>query len=147
MVKFQNYAVVDGIKYPVDNKNVILKPSKREIEVAQLLKDKLGGNVTILPAVKNIQNRKSADYKYRREKYDLKGVEGKEKTTVYNAIHTKKTQATNFIVDRTGKTPLSRKQIREQIGRIFSSDHTRFVDKVIFTENDKILNIYQRRKK
>ena len=54
-IKKQKYFIDDsGNKYNVDGKHVILKSTKREIEVAELLGNAIGGKVNIIPRINKI---------------------------------------------------------------------------------------------
>ena len=142
----QTEVIIDGIKYEIGKKGVRQTPSIREIEIAKLLRDTFGGDVIILLDVKKATNHSFADYYYKGEKFDLKEIKGNKKNTIYGAIHNKKKQASNFIVDKSPVTSLSRANMKAQIEELFKRQHTRFVDKIIFTEKNEVIFVYQRKK-
>ena len=58
----QYYKAEDGTKYNVDGKHVILNPTTREKEVAEILGKIYGGQVDIIPRVNEPANIKTPDY-------------------------------------------------------------------------------------
>ena len=86
----------NGNKYNVDGKHVIMEPSIRENEVANLIGQIFGGKVNIIPRINYPKNIKTPDYIINKEKYDLKTLTENNKNTIYNAIHKQKMQANNF---------------------------------------------------
>ena len=128
-------------KYKVDGKYVVLKPTEREIEVANMLGEILGGEVRLIPVVLNPKHIETSDYIINKEKFDLKEIYGNGKNTLDTAISKKKEQANNFIYDIT-KTQM--KEI-EQIEKIYASKHRQWVNKIVLIENKKILKIYSKK--
>lgn len=62
-IKKQKYFIDDnGTKYNVDGKHVIFKPTKREIEVAELIGQAIGGKVNIIPRINKPIGIKTPDY-------------------------------------------------------------------------------------
>ncbi len=116
------------------NRNELLK-SKAIIEKSQyaaMLPDQVGGNYITVPIKARVSGdadnydgntdikaseRKTPDYIIEKEKYDLKTPTG------------------------SGKYVLSGIQIKE----IFTSDHTRFVIRIIVIRNNEILSIFKRK--
>lgn len=133
----------NGNKYNVDGKHVILDPSQREIEVANMLGKLYGGKIRIIPRVNEPENIKTPDYIIKNEKFDLKEISGNGRNTLYDAIGKQRRQANNFIFD-ISKTELSEMEVINQIKNIYNSKHRTWVDKIILIENKKILNIYKR---
>ena len=134
---------VNGVTHVVDNRNVILDYSSKEKKIAELLKETFGGELKMVPRVLNPERVSTPDYLYRGESFDLKEIKGTSKNVIYNAISKKKRQASNFILDIT-ECPLDRKEINRQVGDIYRSTHTRFVDKIILVDNNKVIRVYQR---
>ena len=56
----------------------------------------------------------------------------------------KKKQASNFIFDITD-CPLSEEEIERQIGGLYASQHTKFVEKIVVVKDEKILKVYDRK--
>ena len=129
--------------YTVDGKNVLLDYSDKERRIAELLKEELGGKISMVPRVLNPQGISTPDYIFRNEAFDLKELSGTSKNLVYNAIAKKKRQASNFILD-ISKSPLDENEIIRQIEEVYWSRHTMFVQKIIVIKDGKIRKIYKR---
>ena len=129
--------------FTVDGKNVLLDYSDKERRIAELLKEELGGKISLVPRVLNPQGISTPDYIFRDEAFDLKELSGTSKNLVYNAIAKKKRQAPNFILD-ISKSPLDENEIARQIEEIYWSRHTMFVQKIIVIKDEKIRKIYKR---
>ncbi len=134
---------IDDFVYAVDGKNVLLDYSENERRIAELLKEKLGGKIYLVPRVLNPQGVSTPDYIFRDEAFDLKELSGSSKNLVYNAIAKKKRQSSNFILD-ISKSPLDENEIVRQIEDIYWSRHTMFVQKIIVIKDGKIRKIYER---
>ncbi len=141
----QNYFIDEnGKKYVVDGKNVVLKASKKEIDVADMLGDVYKTKVKLVPVVLNPPGVKTPDYILNEEKFDLKEIFGSNKNTLYNAITRKKAQSDNFIFDIT-QTVMSKEEAMEQIEGIYKSKHKGWVNKIILIKDNKILKEYKRK--
>ena len=98
-IKKQKYFIDnDGTKYNVDGKHVILKPTKREIEVAKLIGQAIGGKVNIIPRINNPVGIKTSDYIIGNERFDLKEIIGIGKYVIEGNLKKKKKQANKFII-------------------------------------------------
>lgn len=136
---------VDGVSYVVDGKNVKQNNSPRELEVARLLQTALGGEIKLVPEINGIySNIKTPDYIFNGHRYDLKELTGTSKDAIRNAIHKKREQADNFIIDIT-KCRLGAEEINKQAESVFYSYNTRFVDTIILVNGDTILRILKRK--
>ena len=80
----------NGNKYFVDGKQVILKPTQRELKVANLLGEVIGGNVNIIPRINQPFGIKTPDYIVNGEKFDLKQITGGGKYTIQGNLKGKK---------------------------------------------------------
>lgn len=137
--------VVDGVNYAVDNVNVKQNNSLRELEVAELLKNVLGGEIKLVPEIKGkYKNVKTPDYIFNGERYDLKELTGISKDAIRNAIHKKREQADNFVIDIT-KCKLEMEEINRQAESVFTSYNTGFVKTIILVKGNEILRILQRK--
>ena len=136
---------VDGVTYKVDGKHVILDNTKNEIEVARLISETLGKEVSIVPRVVYPQGVSTPDYIIGNERYDLKEPTGTGKHVLYNMINNKKSQADNFIFD-ISNCPLDYDSIKERVDDIYSSKHTSFVNEIIIIKNGKILEKFNKTK-
>ena len=139
--EIRQYKIGDSV-YTVDGKNVLLDYSDKERQIAELLKEELGGKISMVPRVLNPQGISTPDYIFRDEAFDLKELSGTSKNLVYNAIAKKKRQASNFILD-ISKSPLDENEIIRQIEEVYWSRHTMFVQKIIVIKDGKIRKIYK----
>lgn len=136
---------VDGNTYKVDGRHVILRYSKNEKRVADVLEKMLGGELFMVPKIDYPTNISTPDYLFRNEKYDLKTLRGTSKNAIYNRLIHMKKQADNFVLDVTDFN-FSYEDIEKQIGYVYWSKHTRFVNKIILVKGDIIVKIYSRDK-
>lgn len=140
----QYYKDEKGNKYKVDGKNVVLKPTEREKEVANTLGKIYGGQVNLVPVVLNPQGIKTPDYIVNDEKFDLKEPVGGSKNTIYDLFKHKSKQANNFIID-IHKSKLNKTESIKQIEKIFYSKHRMWIDTIILIYNNKVLKIFKRK--
>ena len=145
-IEFLNEIIVNGVTYKVDNKHIILRPKRDELEIAEILAEKLGWKVSIRPNIIYPQNICSADYDIDGELYDLKTPLSNNIHAIYNCIHKKKKQANNFIIE-ISKSGLTWEEAIEQIeNEIYKSKHTNFVNRIVLIEkNSKKIKVYQRK--
>lgn len=145
VVKEQNYYEDDnGNKYNVDNKNVILKPTKREKEVADILSKFYGKDVKIIPRINYPKEIKTPDYIMEGEKFDLKQITGNGKYVIQGNLKGKSKQSNNFIIDIT-KSQMDNIDALKQIENIYKSKHYLWVDKIVLINNNEIQKIYNRK--
>ena len=143
-VKEQQYYKDDkGNKYEVDNKNVKIKHTEKEKEVARVLGKLYGGEVRLVPVVLNPQGIKTPDYIINNEKFDLKEIFGNGKNTFDTAISKKKKQSNNFIFD-ISQTKMNKEEAMRQIEKIYTSNNRTWIDTIILIKNNKVLKIYKR---
>jgi len=143
-LKKQKYFIDSvGNEYRVDGKHVILEPTKREIEVAKLLGQTLGGKINIVPRINEPPNIKTPDYIINNEKFDLKEIRGNSKNALYNALGKQRRQADNFIFDITN-TEINEAEAIKQIKSIYCSNHRKWIHTLLLIKNNKILKIYKR---
>lgn len=134
----------NGIRYEVDNKNVIFKPTRREKEVGKLLADTLGSHVVHVPEVHNPNFIKTPDYLIDGIRWDLKEIEKTGKNNIDNAIAGKKEQARSFIID-VSKTLMDIDEAYSKIDRIYFNKHRNWVENIILVKDDKIIDIFKRK--
>ena len=72
------YKIKDSV-FTVDGKNVLLDYSDKERRIAELLKEELGGKISLVPRVLNPQGISTPDYIFRDEAFDLKELSGTSK--------------------------------------------------------------------
>lgn len=131
-------------KYILDGKNVIMKHTEKEKQVAKILGEIYGGKVKIIPAVLNPQHIKTPDYIIKNMKYDLKEPTGNSKTTIYDLFKHKSKQADNFIID-IHKSKLNRLESIEQTQQLFYSSHRKWINTIILMEDNEIFKILKRK--
>jgi len=95
----KNYFEHNGVKYKVDNKNVVLDYSKHEKEIAKWLEETFGGEIFMIPRINNPEGIKTPDYWFKNEGWDLKTINGSSKQALYHAIRKKSQQSNNFIFE------------------------------------------------
>lgn len=143
-VKEQRYYKDEkGNKYKVDGKNVVLEPTEREKEVANILGRMHGGQVKIIPKVNEPINIKTPDYMINNERFDLKEITGSGKNTLDNAIRKQKKQASNFVFD-VSNTTMDIIEVTKQVKNIYKSKHREWVNKIIIIKNNGIIKVYNR---
>lgn len=144
LVEQQYFTDENGTKYNIDGKNVIIKASKKERAVADLMGETYGGQVKLVPVVLNPKGIKTPDYIINGEKFDLKEIFGNGKNTLDTAISKKKEQSTNFIFDISNTEMQTIKAIN-QIQKIYKSNNRAWVEKVVLIKDNKVLKIYKRK--
>lgn len=132
-----------GNRYDVDCKHVIMQPSQREKEVANILGELYGERVMLIPRVNEPANIKTPDYIINNESYDLKEIKGNSKNTLYDALGKQRRQADNFIFD-ISQTEMNEIEAIEQIKNIYMSKNRKWVNRLILIKNKKILKVYKR---
>ena len=143
-IKEQKYFIDDeGNKYEVDGKNVIIKTSEEEREIAHILGEKFGGTINLIPVVLFPNGIQTPDYIINNTKFDLKKVVGNGKNTLDTAIRKKKKQSNNFIFDIT-ETKMEIREALKQIDRIYNAKNRTWVNSIILIKNNKVLNIFKR---
>lgn len=144
-IEEQQYFIdVNGQKYVVDDKYVILRPSEREKEVAKMLGQLYGKKIRIIPRINKPEGIKTPDYMVNDEKFDLKEITGNGKYVIQGNLKGKNRQAINFVIDIT-KSNISYDEAIRQIKNIYSSKHYLWVDKIILIQNTNVLKIYKRK--
>ena len=144
IVKDRQYFEHDGVKYQVDNKNVLLDYSNKEKEVAEWLENTLGGEIYMMPRVNNPTGIQTADYLFRGEYWDLKEIVGNGNHTLDSAIKKKKSQSSNFIFD-VSNSKITIDSINNQLSLIYKSKDRKWVNKVIIKRNNDVIVIYKRK--
>ena len=89
------------------------------------------------------QGIQTPDYMIDGDRFDLKSPTGRGKNLLYGMLAKKKRQSPNFIFDITG-CPLSEEDIIRQIGGIYASRHTSFVEKIVIFKSREILKVFDR---
>lgn len=142
-VKDRNYFQHNGIKYYVDNKNVVLDYSKKEKEVAKWLENTFGGEIYMLPRINKPDGIKTADYLFRGEKWDLKTIKGNSNQVIYHSIRKNKKQSNNYIFDITN-SKLTLKEAKEQIDCLYKRTDITFINQIILKQKNYYI-VYKKR--
>ncbi len=124
--------------------HVILKPSKQERKIAEILSGRYGKIVELVPQVVYPQGIQTPDYLIDGERFDLKSPTGRGKNLIYGLIAKKRKQADNFIVD-ISQCPLSREEVEKQIESLYISPRLGFLGKVVLVKAGEILKVYSRK--
>ena len=144
-VELSDYYEHDGKKYVVDGKNVVQDHSERELEVANVISNKFGKKVVLVPRVNQPEGVPSPDYLVGEYRFDSKRIKGSGKNTIDSAIKENKEQSENFIFDITKQSDLSMEDIYSQIDRIYQSKHRKWVDKIMIVKDDKVIELLKRK--
>lgn len=134
----------NGEVYKVDGINIKLEYNNREKEVGSMLAREYGLDVSMVPVASGKYNAvKTPDYLIAGEKWDLKELKGESKDAIRNAIHKKKEQADNFIIDITEyKKDIS--FIYKQVEGVFNYSNTSFVNSLIILKDNEILGVFKK---
>lgn len=146
-LKKQKYFIGDdGTKYNVDGKYVILEPTQREIEVAGILGEAIGGRVNIVPKINKPFGIKTSDYIINDEKFDLKQITGKGKYAIQGNLKGKEKQSNNFVID-ISNAKFDITEAHRQIENIYNSKHYLWINKIVLLQNNNIIKVYKKSKK
>lgn len=132
-MKYMHSYTYNGHTYVVDNFHVVLKPSKEEIEIAELLATKYGKQVYLLPRINIPENIQTPDYLIDGKKFDLKSPRGSGKNTLFNLLRKKSKQSSNFIIN-FNNCKLTTEQIYIQLNKIYTNSQTTFVNTLILID-------------
>ena len=136
---------VNGTTYKVGGKHVVLDYSKEEKEIADLIADKYGKSVQMVPRINFPLGVSTPDYLIDGKKYDLKVPKGNGKNTLYGIIKSKKRQSNNFVVSMD-KCNMDDNEVKKQVESIYKSQHTMFVDEIVVIRGNDIAKAYRRKK-
>lgn len=146
-IKLNDKEFIDNktkIAYRVDNKGVTFKPSKNEQNVANWLKNTLGGEIEMNPRISNPPNVKVPDYYFRGMRFDLKEINGNGKNTIDTAIKSKKEQADNFILDIQENCKIGDDEIIKQIEKVYNAKNREWVNIIVVKRKEELVKIYKR---
>lgn len=143
-VKYLHSYTYHGEIYKVDNFHVVLKPSKEEIEIAELLANKYGKRVLLVPGINTPKGIQTPDYIINGVKFDLKSPIGQGNSTLFNRVKNKRKQSKSFIFN-LNNCHLSNNSITKQIEHIYHSDATNFINQIVLIKNSEILAAFKRK--
>lgn len=130
------------VEYKVDGKHVVLDYSNYEKEVADVIANKYGKDVKMVPRVLNPPGIKTPDYIIDGEKWDLKVINSRGRNAFYNALRKNKKQADRFIFEL--KDSFEEEWLNEQINSIFASNHYRDIKEITIYSDGKIIKAMKR---
>lgn len=148
-VKDMTYFEHNGIRYEVDDKNVVLDYSSKAKEVAEWLENTFGGKIYMVPRVNKPESISTPDYFWKKEFWDLKEITKKatsKNRAVDNVIKVAKKQSKNIILD-VSNSKIERNILINQVRKIYSTKGREWVNKIIVIDDKKLLLIYERNKK
>lgn len=135
----------NGNTYTVDGSNVQQDHDPREKEIAELLENKLGGDIRLMPRVSGIYKGVSTpDVLFNGKRYDIKEIGKPNKDAIYNAIHKKRGQADHFVIV-CAKGSLTREEAIRQAKEIFEKPYTAFVEELVLITSDGDFTILARK--
>lgn len=143
-VEYRDYWEYKGEKLVVDGHKVKQDHEPEEKAVAELLSNKLGTKVELVPRVNFPQNVQTPDYLIDDKGFDLKRITGVGKNVIDGAVQDHKQQATNFVLDIT-KTPLSLSEVFERIDKVYWSKNRSWVNIMIVIKGNDLIDILDRK--
>lgn len=144
LIEQQYYIDENGNRYNVDGKYILLEPTEREKEVANMLGELYGGKIKIIPRINEPKNIKTPDYIVKNKRYDLKQISGSGKYVIQGNLKGKQKQADNFVIDIT-KSKMSTDEAIRQVENIYNSKHFLWLDRIILLKDKEFLKIYKRK--
>lgn len=144
LIEQQYYIDENGNRYNIDGKYILLEPTEREKEVANMLGELYGGNIKIIPRINEPKGIKTPDYIVKNKRYDLKQISGSGKYVIQGNLKGKQKQADNFVIDIT-KSKMSTDEAIRQVENIYNSKHFLWLDRIILLKDKEFLKIYKRK--
>ena len=145
--EIQDVLHLNGKDYKIDGHDVVYDYSKYEKHIGDVLANKYGRNVQMVPRVNVPDGIKTPDLMDEsNNKYDIKtplptSVGDK---VLKNLVKGKRMQADNFVFDLS-KNKLSSEKVTQQIADIYRYPDTDFVRDIIIMKFDKIVRAYRRK--
>jgi hypothetical protein len=144
--------VYDGVKYIVDNKNVVADYQDNDLRVGNLAAKVYGKDVTMYPRVLNPENISTSDFGIKGNdgeyiKYELKTPE-ESYGGIVNRISKARGQSERFFIDVStleNKIGFSKTKILNQLKRVFSSKSCMHAQEVIIVRGSKIIYAYRKK--
>ena len=146
VLEAKSYTTPDGVRYEVDGVNVIVRYSKHEYEVANLLVDTYGGKIYMSPEIAGkYAGIRTADYIYNGERWDLKTTKFESKDPIRNLVKKKKgkIQAENFIIEIPDDFN-DYDRIYNEVKTTFGAGNTRHVNKIAILQGNSFKKIYEK---
>lgn len=144
VVNAQELIINDKI-YKFDPNNMIFKYTTHEKNIANLIKETLGGEIEMRPEfINDLKNNRSADYNWRKEKWDLKEINSYGKRTIDTAIKSIKGQSNNIILEIKNNN-YNLEEIENLIEKNYKDKKREYLDKVMIIKNKTIIKILKRK--
>lgn len=143
----QNYVIgSDGIKYIVDDKNVIMDHTKNEESIAKWFSSTKKIDINMLPRVLNPKNVKTADFieKSTGITWEIKEPEGNTiGTTMLNQFKGQKEKAHKFIIDMY-KSEMPLDIAIKEIEDILSNKRYSWIEEVVLLNDKELKKVFKR---
>ena len=143
-IKKADSITIDGIQYKVDGHHVKIEVSKHEKEVSDYLHDKYGGELYLLPEINIPLGINTPDLLWDNETWDIKGIKGTSKNTVYNNLRSAKKQANNVILDFVNAS-FKEDIFYNELENIFTNERFNSVQKILVRFNNEKIRIFKRK--
>ena len=146
-IKYAKFVIINKKRYFVNETNRIIH-TNNEVLIAKLLLNTFGGELEYLPNINEVKGVQCGDYLYKGEIWDLKELVKKvssQKRAIDNILKCTKNQSSNFILDVTNCN-LDRRNILNQVKKIYKTKGREWIDKIIIFDNNKLLKVYERKK-
>ena len=136
---------INNKMYKFNNKNMIFKYTNHEKEIADLIEKELGGEIEMRPEfINELSGNRSADYNWKKEKWDLKEINSYGKRTIDTAIKSIKRQSNNIILEIKNDN-YTLEEIENLIEKNYKDKKREYLDKVMIIKNETILKILKRK--
>lgn len=143
IVRDAKLAKIDGKRYYVQGKNVVLSYTQDEYTTGELLSDFFGGLVEMVPRVNWPQNVKTPDYVVNGIRFDRKAPTGASKNTIKNNIGAAEGQANNVVLDLT-KCGLDVNSALKYCKDAYSYNHLGFLDMLVVVRDGEIVKVFEK---
>lgn len=135
---------IDGVEYKVDGHHVKIEVSKHEKEVSVYLHDKYGGELYLLPQINFPLGINTPDLLWDGETWDIKGLKGKTKNTIFDNIKKATKQADNIILDFVNKD-FKEDIFYNELENIFTNERFSSVQKILVRFNNEKIRVFKRK--
>jgi hypothetical protein len=139
----RKYVVVDGKRLEADGDSVIFEPSIREREIAEVLKNWIGGKIELMPRVNRPEGVQTPDYLINGVKFDLKSPKGGTKNTIARQVKNMEGQAPGLVLD-IDKAKLPEEDVLKYLMEAY--DNFSHIDMAIVIKANKVIHVLERTK-
>ena len=138
--KLDKEFVLDGKRHIVDGHHVKCIPDENELKVAEMLAQKYGCEVKIVPKIHIPSHIQTPDYYVNGVKYDLKTPD--KYKGVFRRIEKSEGQAARFIIYTKHLPEIN--MVLKEVRHVFSNNTTSWVEEVLITDGLSINYAYKR---